>query len=470
MSALNVDNSTLSKETPTNPLSPVSLSQYAQKDPGPESTSTIYEGFTFSKAMPEESATWTCVKRTPMHLNQDGYAKLVQKRANKKSTAQQYQGLPYDTQRAHINQLIDELKQNNPLVEWSFVYVKEHTKPSKARHARRSDHETVTMDVITMQTPMRTQAYSRLFMGGSEATGKPFWSDTKNSPMWSRHAQHPLPADQNGNTLRPVLQLLPSQLAQAMIPFAPLNATQAPAYPDGQFVNAHPELETSHSAAPRDQMRESARSNATINSGLAGPGFSATNKSNMGLEYTSDYSSDSDSDSDDESMISDQSDGTSATDDLESMETETETECQEPQLSLAFLRQQNASPYHRESIYGPHFPPKSQSRSLDRRHDRNSRLRDQFEVPQVKTFSPRRAENARSGSVPGKRYRMQLINDNEIRSRMLDHREASLGHREKWLKKTISEARQLERRQPVKDQPTVCRCTCRCAIKKSEAA
>ncbi|KAJ5812733.1 hypothetical protein N7447_009756 [Penicillium robsamsonii] len=458
MSALNVDNSALCKDIPTNPLSPVDLSQYAQKDPGSQSPSIIYEGFAFSKAMPEESATWTCVKRTPMHLNQDEYSKLVQKRANKKSTAQQYQGLPSDTQRAHINQLIDELKHNNPLVEWSFVYVKEHTKLSKARHTRRRDHEMGTMDVIVMQTPMRAQAYSRL------------WSDTNNSPIWSRHGQHPLPPDQNGNILRPVLQLLPSQLAQAMIPFAPLNATQGPAFPDGQFVNAHPELETSHSTASRDQLRESARSNVASNSGLAGPGFSVTNKGNMSLEHTSDCSSDSDSDSDDASMLSDQSDDTSATDDLESMETETETECQEPQLNRASIRQQNASPYRRESIYGPHSPRKSQSRSLDRRHDRNTRLRDQFEVPPAKTFSPRRAENARSGSVPGKRYRMQLINDNEIRSRMLDHREASLGHREKWLKKTISEARQLERRQPVKDQPTVCRCTCRCAIKKSEAA
>ncbi|KAJ5356573.1 hypothetical protein N7517_011182 [Penicillium concentricum] len=466
MSTLNVDHATqMSKDTPTNLLSSVGLSQYVQKDPASEST-PVYEGFSFSKAMPEESATWTCVKRTPMHLNQDEYSKLVQKRANKKSTAQQYQSLSSDTQRAHINQLIDEQKQNSPLVEWSFVYVKEHTKVSKARNTHRSEYETVTMDVIIMKTPMKTQAYSRPLMGGSEAIGKPFWPDTKNLSMWPRHRQHALPPDQNGNNLRPVRQLLPSQLAPAMIPFAPLNAAQRAAYPDGQFLTAHLELETSHPEASRDLMRESARSAATINSGLAGPGFSARNKSNMSLEHPLDCSSDSDSDSDDASMLSDQSDETSATDDLESMETETETECQEPQLNRASIRKQNASPHRRESIYGPHSPRKPQSRSLDRRHDRNSRLRDQFEVPPVKTFGPRRAEDARSGSVPGRRYRMQLINDNEIRSRMLDHREASLGHREKWLKKTISEAR----RQPVKDQPTVCRCTCRCAIKKSEAA
>ncbi|KAJ5178181.1 uncharacterized protein N7500_000880 [Penicillium coprophilum] len=413
MSALNVDSLPISKHTPnTNPMSPVGHSQYAQKDPEFEPI-PIYEGFSFSKAMPEESATWKCVKRTPMHLNQDEYSKLVQKRANKKSTAQQYQSLSSDTQRAHINQLIDEQKHNKPLVEWSFVYVKEHKKLSKARHACRSDHETVTMDVIIMQTPTKTHTYSRAFMNSAEVIRKPYWVDTRNSPMWSHHRQQPLPPDRNGNILQPVLQLLPSKLTPAMVPFANINPTQGPAYPDGQ-----------------------------------------------------DYSSESDSDSDDASMLSDASDETTATDDLESMETETETECQEPQLNRAPFRQQNPSPHRREPIYGPHLPRKFQSRSLDRRHDRNSHFRDQFEVPPAKGFSPRRTENARSGSVPGKRYRMQLMTDNEIRSRMLDHREASLGHREKWLKKTISEARQLERRQPVKDQPTVCRCTCRCAIKE----
>lgn len=471
MPALNADNNSMqiSKDTQnTTHLSAVGHLQYAPKDSGTESTSPVYEGFTFFKAMPKQSATWTCVKRTSMHLNQDEYFKMVQKRANKKSVAQQYQSLSSDTRRAHINQLLDEQRHNNSLVEWSCVYVKEHTKILKPRHARRGDYETVSMDVIIMQRPMETQAYSRTFMGCSVAIAKPFQSDAKSLPMWSHHTDHPLTPDQNGSILRTIPQKLPSQLASAMNPFARLHSTQGPAYeyPNGQFETAHPGVETSHPTGLQDQLRESTRSTATFNNRPTSPAFSATNSSDMSLEYTSDCSSESNRDPDDASVLSDQSDETSATDDSESMETETETERQEPQPNQASLRQQNASPYPRESSYGPHSRRKTQSRSLDRRHERNYPLRDQFEVPPVKILGPRRAERARSGSVPGKRYRMQLMNDNEIRSRMLDHREASLGHREKWLKRTFSEARQLERRQPVRDLPAVCRCTCRCAIKE----
>lgn len=470
MSAINTDNAMqTSNDTPnTNPLSPIVHLQYVQRYSGSQSGSPVYEGFTFFKAMLKQSATWTCVKRTVMDLNQDEYIEMVQKRADRKSPVQQYRNLSSDTMRAHINQLIDEQKNNNPLAKWSCVYVKEHSKISKARHARRSDHETVSMDVIIMQRPMKTQAFSRTLMGGSVAIGKPLWSDTKNVPM-SHHRDHHL-TDQNGNILRPMLQDLPPQLAPAMNHFARLVSTRAtPEDPNGQqFEAAHPDVETSHPAGSRDQLRESTRSTATVNNRPASPAFSATNSSDMSLEDSSDCSSESNSDPDDASMLSDESDDTTATDDLESMETETETECQEPQLNQTSFRQQNASPYRRESSYGPHSRRKSQSRSLDRRNDRNYHLRDQFEVPPVKILGPRRAEGARSGSVPGKNYRTQLMNDNEVRSRMLDRREESLGHREKWLKRTFSEARQLERRQPGRDPPTVCRCTCRCAIKEKK--
>lgn len=404
-----------------------------------------------------------------MDLNQDEYIEMVRKRADRKSPVQQYWNLSSDTMRAHINQLIDEQKNNNPLAEWSCVYVKEHPKISKARHARRSDHETVSMDVIIMQRPMKTQAFSRTLLGGSVAIGKPLWSDTKNVPM-PHHRDHHLTPDQNGNILRPILQDLPPQLAPAMNHFARLVSPRAaPEDPNGQqFEPANPAVETSHPAGSRDQLCESARSAATVNNRPASPAFSATNSSDMSLEDTSDCSSESNSDQDDASMLSDESDDTTATDDLESMETETETECQEPQPNQTSSRQQNTSPYRHESSYGPHSRRKSQSRSLDRRNDRSYHLRDQFEVPPVKILGPRRAEGARSGSVPGKRYRTQLMNDNEVRSRMLDRREESLGHREKWLKRTFSEARQLERRQPVRDPLTVCRCTCRCAIKEKK--
>ncbi|CAI7593247.1 unnamed protein product [Penicillium glandicola] len=387
--SVNVDNAIqISKDTQNaNPLSLVGHLQYAQKDAGSEPATHVYVAFTFIKAILKQGSTWACVKRIPMHLNQDECAKVVQKRANKKPAAQQYQGLSSDIRRAHINQLMDELKHNNPLVESSFVYVKEHTKLFKPPHVRQGDYETVSMDVIIMQRPMKTQAYSRTSMGGSVAVGKPLGPDTINPPLRSHHRDYPLIQAQNGNILQPVPQGLPSQLAPAMNHFARLNPTQGPAYeyPKGQVETAHPNVETSHPGS-RDQLHEAAQSTAVINNRPATPVLSATNSSDMNFEDASDCSSPGSSDPDDAAMLSDQSDETSATDDAEDIETE--TECQEPQANQASLRQQNTNPYRRESSYGPHSRRKSQSRSLDRRHGRNYSLRDQFEV------------RARSGSAP----------------------------------------------------------------------
>lgn len=280
--------------------------------------------------------------------------------------------------------------------------------------------------------------------------------------------------NQNENNLRPILHDLPPHLAPAMNHFARLVSTRAAHDdPNGQqFEATHPHDETSHPAGSRGHLHESARSTApaTDNNRPASPALSATNSSEMSLEDSSDCSSENNSDPDDASMLSDESDDTTATDDLESMETETEVECQEPQLNKASFREHNAGPYRRESSYGPHSRRKSQSRSLDRRNERNHDLRGQFEAPPVKALGPRRAEGAQSGSVPGKRYRTQLMNDNEVRSRMLDRREESLGHRDKWLKRARSGVRHFERRQPVRDTPAVCRCTCRCAIKEKKEA
>lgn len=85
MSALNTDKtSTQISNTPSmTALSAMDHLQYVQKDSGAESMSPVYEGFTFFKAMPKQSATWTYVKRTGMNLSQDEYFKMIQKRANK---------------------------------------------------------------------------------------------------------------------------------------------------------------------------------------------------------------------------------------------------------------------------------------------------------------------------------------------------------------------------------------------------
>ena len=469
MSALNTDQTSMriSNSSSTIPLSPINHSKYVQKDSDPELMGPVYEGFTFFKAMPKQSATWTCVKRTDMNLSQDEYFKMVQKRASRKSAVQQYQSLSSDTRRAHINQLMDEQRHNNPLVEWSCVYIKENKKNFKARHARRGDYETVSMDVIIMKRP-KTQSYPRASIG-LVANTQPFRSNTKDSTMWSHHRGHPLTSDPNGNVLRPILQKLPSQLTLATTPFATLNSARRPAYvyPSGRFGTTGPDVETSQPTESGNQLHESALSSATTDDRPASPAFSATYSSYMSLGSTSACSSESNSDPDDASMLSDQPDEPSATDDPESIETETEIGHQEPQPNQASVGRQNASPSRRESSYGIDSRHKSPGRS----HDRKNALREQSEAPPVNIIGSRQVERARSRSLPGRRYRMQLMNDNDIRSRMLDHREASLGYREKWLKRTFSEARQLVRRQPVRDPPSVCLCTCRCALKeKREAA
>lgn len=125
-----------------------------------------YEGYQFFKAdpIPGQKATWNRVERTRMHLNQSELYKMVQKKANKVSAAQQYQNLSA-TRRAHVNQLIHEQKKLDSSVEWSCVYAKERDRASKARNAHRADYETVSMDIILMKRPLNTRPYPRTPMG-----------------------------------------------------------------------------------------------------------------------------------------------------------------------------------------------------------------------------------------------------------------------------------------------------------------
>jgi hypothetical protein len=125
-----------------------------------------YEGYQFFKAdpIPGQKATWNRVERTRMHLSQSELYKMVQKKANKVSAAQQYQNLS-PIRRDHVNQLIHEQKKLDPSVEWSCVYAKERDRASKARNAHRADYETVSMDIILMKRPLNTRPYPRTPMG-----------------------------------------------------------------------------------------------------------------------------------------------------------------------------------------------------------------------------------------------------------------------------------------------------------------
>ncbi|KAJ5782708.1 hypothetical protein N7457_004482 [Penicillium paradoxum] len=412
-----------------------------QNAAGASEPTPTFLGFTLYKAdpMPNQTPTWTCVERTPLHLSQDELSKMVQKRANKRSAALQYESVSSNIRRAHINQLIDEHRCNNPLVQWTCVYVKEVARPSKARNARRGDYETISMVVIIMQRPMKSSAHARSPMGDIVDLGRAFQPESKLPSIWPQHVSQPVPLGQNGNILRSMAQI-PCQLASV-----------------GNL-----------SAGKREPLRELTQSTATITDTLVRPVLTAADSGDMDLAHTSDSESSygSSSDSDSASTIVDQSDDTSMTDDSDSMDTETEN-CM-PRPNKAYLRLA-ASPRRREASRGPSSRHGIQSRGLERRHDKSYFLRDRVEATLMKSSVPKRTERARSrGSASGKRYKMHLIDDNEARSRMLDYREASIGQREKMLKRTFSEVFQLECRQPVKDTSAACRCTCRCAIKKRE--
>ncbi|KAJ5874182.1 uncharacterized protein N7529_002612 [Penicillium soppii] len=396
----------------------------------------VYEGYTFFQADPiqGQSATWTRVERTVMHLSQTEYFKMVQKRANKKSAAQQYQNISSNTRRAHINQLIDEQRRKSPLVEWSCVYAKEHAKPSKARNACQADYETVSMDVIIMQRSAKTM-HPRTPMGDLVDLGVAF-----RTSSWPQSGGHPSMPGQNGDMPRSTAQGLQSQLALSS------DHLQAP----------HQNVETI--LGERDEPREFSQSTATLNVPPS-PAFSATRMSDTNFEPTSGCSPKGSSDSNDEPMNFDPSDESSETDSSDIME----TKYRERRSAMSLLRQHTGSPVRRERIYGPHFHANSHSRSLDGRHEKNFAPRDQFLAFGVKRFVPRKHERARSrGSASAKRYRIQLMSGDEIRSRLLDHREARISLREQRQKKTFYEAPEHELQQSVNDNPPVCRCACRC--------
>lgn len=129
-----------------------------------------------------------------MHLDQSEFCKMVQKRANKISAAQQYQNLS-DTRCAHVNQLIHEQRRSDPQVEWSCVYAKERNRSSQGRNAHRDDYEAVSMDIILMKRPMKTKSYPRTPMGDLVDLGIPFRLDGNDVPTSSDSRPDTMPQE-----------------------------------------------------------------------------------------------------------------------------------------------------------------------------------------------------------------------------------------------------------------------------------
>ncbi|RMJ28596.1 hypothetical protein PHISP_00556 [Aspergillus sp. HF37] len=142
-----------------------------------------YEGYTFFKAdtFPGQKATWNNAERTRMHLSQNDLLKMVQKRSKKTPASQQYQNLSRNKRR-HVDDLIEDLRRMDPRVEWHCVYVKVDEKPVKGKSSRRGDYETVSMDVVIMRKTS-SPAYQRTPLNGPMGHGSPTKNRMFGSPL-----------------------------------------------------------------------------------------------------------------------------------------------------------------------------------------------------------------------------------------------------------------------------------------------
>ncbi|KAJ5101942.1 hypothetical protein NUU61_004164 [Penicillium alfredii] len=429
---------------------------------------SMYEGYTFFQAdpIPGRNATWTRVERTQMHLNQSDLFKMVQKRATKISATQQFQALSKIRQ-VHVNQLIDEQRRSDSRVEWSCVYAKECARSFKARNARRGDYETVSMDIILLKRPMKTRSHPRTPMGDLvdlRIALLPHANDSRRyqampSPPW--YQQSPPLATSQPVGSRPVVQgplprptSFPSSLGN-------LDQVQHPS-PGTREGNVRSPRSNFEVGLARDRNAcDSLSQSTTTVTPIPGSRTSASangRHTSIDSNSTAWSSKASNDDDDDESMLED-SDGSSATNDSD----ETESECEKLRSPNTNCRQRSCSPSRSESGHGPYYRRKSKSRSLSRRYDKRY---DRRSVPYAFNTSDRSRVNSPRRSDQD-RYRARRMDDDDIRTRMLDHREARLEHWEKFvdqqarmLRKTMDEARQLERRNPARVPSTRYHCDC----------
>ncbi|KAI9928120.1 hypothetical protein MW887_002153 [Aspergillus wentii] len=130
--------------------------QNAKSSPAVESIprTPLYLGYIFSKssATPGQKPTWGRAERSPLHMSQTELLKMVQKRASKTPSDQQYSVLS-KVKRAHVERLLEDHRRNDPRFDWSCVYAKEEERPFKGKNSRRGDYETVAVEVIIMRVP-----------------------------------------------------------------------------------------------------------------------------------------------------------------------------------------------------------------------------------------------------------------------------------------------------------------------------
>ncbi|KAJ5832478.1 hypothetical protein N7474_000789 [Penicillium riverlandense] len=438
-------------QLPTQERTPTATSLSRSETVPPEPTPLLshYEGYTLFKAdpAPGQKTSWSLVERTEMHLSQRELFKIVQKGANKVSAAQQYQNLS-SLRRAHVNQLISEKRKCDPQVEWSCVYAKERSRPSKARNATRSsDYETVSMDIILMKRPARTQSYPRTAMGDLVDLAAPL--DPYTSTGKGDVVQGPQP--------RPT---------QVTAPFTQLDLEQDPGT---RTLHGNDKPGPHHSAKEHGEHYSISGLELVVHTGS---GHTSLRGADHIVQAVSTGSSVSSSDEDDESVFFDRAGDSSATEDSETWDGERP----EPRRDDVYNRQRSCSPNRCESGYGPLYRRLAKHRGRETSHDKNHPPRSRVDMASAKRVSPLRRVEREDNPYREKRIRLARGVENDVRSRMLDHREARIESWEKFvdfqarmIQKTIDESRELEHRKSFREAPVVCNCPCRRANNNESA-
>lgn len=151
-------------------------------------------------------------------------------------------------------------------------------------------------------------------------------------------------------------------------------------------------------------------------------------------------------------------------------------ECQETlqQNNQPIPGQRSCSPSRRESGFGSHYRRRSKGRNMERKLDRYHPLRHyHMDMMAAKNNLPvKRARGSGVGSDPNKmwekKYRIQRIDDEELRSRLLDCEarieqwERAFETQTRVLQKTIKDSRQLQRCRSFWDFSSMRHCGCDC--------
>lgn len=122
----------------------------------------FFQGYRFFRAdpLPGQIATWEKVERTEMQFRQSELYKMVAKRADRSSSAQQYKCLP-DAHRLQVDQLIHEHLRKDFSLDWSCVYAKQRYKHRES------------LEVILMARPKGTNSHPRTPLGDFVVIGVP---------------------------------------------------------------------------------------------------------------------------------------------------------------------------------------------------------------------------------------------------------------------------------------------------------